>query len=167
MQNTRTSRRQLRNRHQKKLPYFKWWFWLIILFILISGGFGIKSYINYRHQSAPYYNQIGAKVLYSNNVDKLNKDQEEQFYSIARGAIHGEQKDIDFDNINDEGLYVKKLKNKHTYHIEYICSINLYDSMNFKTKFDVELKKKSLKSPIKFKYYNFKSNLTDLMEAFG
>lgn len=107
--NNSRSRQNIR-RKIKKPFYTKWWLWLIVLFVLIGSGFGIKSFVNYRHWSVPYYNQAGDHVLLSSNVDKFNDDQEKSFYAIAQGAIESKEKNISFDNLNDKSLYVEKLK---------------------------------------------------------
>lgn len=161
MQSSRISR----YKHQKKRTSLKWLWGLILVVVMISGGLGIKAYVNYRHWSAPYYNQTGEHVLYSRNITKLNDDQINKFYDIARGAIKAEDSKMDFTNISDRGLYVKKLNSKHKYHIEYICSSDIYSKFKFKTSFDVELDNNSLRQNVNFKYYNYESDLTNLEKA--
>jgi len=142
--------------------YTKWWIYVILVAVLIGGGFGIKSYVNYRHWSAPYYNQTGSHNLLSSKVDKLNDDQETAFYDIAKGAMQTQDKNLNFDNLNDDSLYVEKINKKKTYHIEYVCQSNLFLKIKFRTSLNVTLKKSSLKEDTKFIFYDYKSDLTDL-----
>ena len=155
-----------RDENNKAKPFYtKWWIYVILVAILVLGGFGIKSYVNYRHWSAPYYSQTGSHVLLSDKVDKLNDDQETAFYNIAKGAIQTKDSKVSFDNLKDKGLYVKKLNKKKTYHIEYVCQSNLIIKMNFRTSFNATLKSNSLKEDTKFDFYDYKSDLTDFTTA--
>lgn len=126
-----------------------------------NGGFGIKSYVNYRHWSAPYFNKTENHVLLSDKVDKLNDDQEEAFYDIARNAIKSKESNIGFDNLKDKSLYVEKTNKKRTYHIEYVCQSDVLVKFNFRTSMNVVLKNNSLKNDNRFKFYDYKSDLTE------
>ena len=151
-----------RDENNKAKPFYtKWWIYVILVAILVLGGFGIKSYVNYRHWSAPYYNQTGSHVLLSDKVDKLNDDQKEAFYGIAKSAIQSKDSKISFDNLKDKGLYVEKMNKKKTYHIEYVCQSDLILKMNFRTSMNITLNKNSLKEDSSFNFYDYKSDLTN------
>ena len=155
------SRSRVSRRKHKPLFYRKWWLWLIVAILLLAGGFGIKSYVNYRHWSAPYFNKTENHVLLSDKVDKLNDDQEEAFYDIARNAIKSKESNIGFDNLKDKSLYVEKTNKKRTYHIEYVCQSDVLVKFNFRTSMNVVLKNNSLKNDNRFKFYDYKSDLTE------
>ena len=146
--------------------------WIVVgaVVILLIGGFGFKKYSDYQAAEkerkswlAPYYNSEKEIILLSDEVDKLTDHQEQEFYDIARGAIEGENPDIDFTNIEDSGLFVKKMEGKHKYYLDYICEVNnlLGNSMKFKTSVKVNLEKERLKGENKFKYWDYVSDLEE------
>jgi len=113
---------------------------------------------------APHYNEKKDTILLSDKVDKLNDKQENAFYSIARGAISSEDPSIEFTNLDDYSLFVKKAVGKHTYYLEYVCE-NPTIKMRFDTTVTVKLDKESLKGDTPFTYTELDSDLIDINDS--
>lgn len=130
---------------------------VIVAVILIFAGSKIHDWYIWR---APYYNSTKTVELLSARTQKLNENQEEAFYDIARGAIQSEIKGIKFTNLDDYSLYVKKTGPKHVYYIDYVCKSTVLVKMRFDTTMRVKLDSSSLKGETHFTIYNFKSDLS-------
>lgn len=128
---------------------------LIVALAITVGGIKFKDYAHWR---APMYNTTEKGVLLSNRVNKLNKDQENAFYDIAKGAIKSQNPKMEFTNLDDDSLYVEKLGKKNSYFISYVC-MNPTLKIRFKTDVNVKLKNESLKGETNFKYWGYKSDL--------
>jgi len=138
---------------------------IIVLFV------GYNQYTAYQKREkeriawlAPHYNETKDTVLLSDSVDKLNDKQKNAFYSIARGAIESEDPSIEFTNLDDYSLFVKKAVGKHTYYLDYVCE-NPTIKMRFDTTVTVKLKHESLKGDTPFTYTEFSSDITDLNDS--
>ena len=146
-----------------------WVMGIIIGFVVIVAG--SLLYTNHQKQvdiaehSAPYYADANKKVvLLSSSQDKLNDYQEEQFYSIARGAIDSQVRDGISNKMDDKSLYVEKVKGKGRYYIEYVSHWDMgIIKQNFTTSFVAKLKTADFRKSDRFTIYDFQSDLLDFV----
>ena len=150
--------------------------WIIVtilgVILLVMGSWLLydnhQKQVDISKHSAPYYSETSKKtVLLSSSADKLNDYQEEQFYSIARGAIDSTVREDLSDKMDDKSLYVEKTKGKGRYYIEYVSRWDAgFFKQNFTTAFVVKLKTSDFRKSNTFTTYGFDSDLTDFVNEY-
>lgn len=142
--------------------------WIIVFSVIVVVIIAVVGLYQYEKTLIPYYNNTSKNiVLLSNKENKLNDDQIDEFYNIARGALTSHDKELSFTNLDDYSLYVEKLKGeKGKYLINYTCE-NPTTKLRFENKIEVVLKSDKIQSDEGFSYEILKSDLLDFTGAFG
>jgi hypothetical protein len=146
---------------------------IIAIVVVLGMGFALythhKKVVDIEKHSAPLYTQTGKKtVLLSSSVDKLNKYQENQFYAIANGALNSNVREGIGDKVDDDALYVAKVRGKGRYAVKYWFKwdLGLLGNQKFTASFDVQLKTQDFRKSNTFTTYGFESSLQDFVDEY-
>ena len=133
---------------------------LIVVIVLGLLGFGgYKGYQWYIWRTPDYYSKSD-KVLLSNKVHKLTKEQEQAFTDIAWGAIQTKDKDIKRSGFDDYSLYVEKGKAPKTYDIVYVCKAD--DGTKLETDMTLKIDESTLKGDTHFTIEKYSSDFDSI-----
>ncbi|WP_424349220.1 hypothetical protein ACPBEH_11120 [Latilactobacillus sp. 5-91] len=116
--------------------------------------------------NAPYYNTTEGHVLLSSDVDKLNDDQENNFYEFARAIVQKENPKIKMSNLKNSTLYVEKLKKKKSYKLIYEC-IDKKTKKSFKSSMTLIPDDKEISGDATFEYKDYSSDLSEYKQTNG
>lgn len=139
--------------------------WYVFGLMLLLSGCSSSNDNDENSTLAPYFNDADKQVeLLSTDNEELNENQEELFYQVARGSVETIHPEVDMDGFDDYSLYVKKVKGKGKYKINYIVE-DVLDGSQYKSEMTITLKSEDLEDDSKFKITNFTSDFDNWLST--
>ncbi|MCO6543053.1 MAG: hypothetical protein J6584_03670 [Lactobacillus sp.] len=141
---------------------------MVAVIFLIAGIMIFKRTQTIKKYMLPAFNSTKSEILISSQVDKANQKQEDAFIDFGESAVELEDGEKNWDDFDIKSIWVKKLKHKGEYFIEFVAKSNVSSLFkpSFKTSVKMTIKNPDIRKSSKFTVHYYDSDFSKVNDSY-